>query len=256
MIDTHAHIYAEEFDDDRASVILRAKEAGITNIILPNIDSESLPRMLALEGEYPGFCHAAAGLHPTSVKENYPDELQLVAGELKRRKYTAVGEIGIDLHWDKTFIKEQTIAFKQQVEWAIEYELPVIIHVRDSLRETLEALSDYKGAKLKGVFHSFTGTEEDAEAIGKAGDFMLGINGIVTFKNSTLKDSLKNIGTERLILETDAPYLAPVPFRGKRNESAYLRLVAEKLSEIYALPIDYVIKQTSRNASELFGFNA
>ena len=165
MIDTHSHIYSEEFDSDRAEVIARAKAAGVTKIILPNVDSESLPRMLQLESEYPGYCFAAIGLHPTSVKENYAEELAIVKKELERREYIAIGEIGIDLYWDKSFLKEQIHVFVQQIEWALEYNLPVIIHVRDSFSETMEALEQFRDKGLKGVFHSFTGTIDQAREI-------------------------------------------------------------------------------------------
>jgi len=252
MIDTHSHIYSEEFDTDRAETIQRAKEAGITHIILPNVDSETLPQMLALEAEYPDYCHAAIGLHPTSVKENYREELALIKSELERRSWIAVGEIGIDLYWDKTFIKEQIIAFRQQIEWALEYKLPVIIHVRDSFNETMEALQPYKNSGLNGVFHSFTGGIEEAHEIIDFGGFLLGINGIVTFKNSGLATVVEQIALKHILLETDSPYLTPAPHRGKRNESAYTQLVAKKLSEVYNCPQEYIDEQTTKNAFSLF----
>jgi len=252
MIDTHSHIYAEEFDDDRAEVIQRAKDAGVQHIILPNIDSESLPRMLLLESEYPGYCHAAIGLHPTSVKEGYEVELQLVKTELERRKYMAIGEIGIDLYWDNSFFAEQVLVFTQQVEWAIEYHLPVIIHVRNSFRETMDALAPYKGSGLTGVFHSFTGNIEEAQEIINYGGFKIGINGIVTFKNSGLSAVLGHIGLEHVLLETDSPYLTPVPYRGKRNESAYVKLVCMQLATIYNLKEKEIAVQTTKNTFSLF----
>jgi TatD DNase family protein len=252
LIDTHSHIYSEEFDADRNEMILRAKENGITKIILPNIDTESLERMLALETQEPDFCFAAIGLHPTSVKADYENELEAVKQELKRRKYIAVGEIGIDLYWDKAFLKEQTTAFQTQIEWAIEYDLPIIIHVRDSFRETINAIGPYKGEKLRGVFHSFTGNAEDANEIFELGEFYIGINGIVTFKNSTLSQILPHIPLSRVLLETDAPYLAPVPFRGKRNESAYIAFVRDKLAEIYKTPIHEIDRITTQNSENLF----
>jgi TatD DNase family protein len=252
MIDTHSHIYSEEFDPDRAETIQRAKEAGITHIILPNVDSETLPQMLALEAEYPAYCHAAIGLHPTSVKENYREELALIKSELERRSWIAVGEIGIDLYWDKTFLKEQIIAFRQQIEWALEYNLPVIIHVRDSFRETMEALQPYKNSGLKGVFHSFTGGIEEAREIIGFGGFLLGINGIVTFKNSGLAAVVEQINMKHILLETDSPYLTPAPHRGKRNESAYTQLVAKKLTEVYNCSLLLLDEQTTQNACSLF----
>ena len=252
MIDTHSHIYSEEFDTDRDETIQRAKKAGVTHIILPNVDSETLPQMLALEAEYPDFCYAAIGLHPTSVKENYREDLALIKTELDRRNWIAIGEIGRDLYWDKTFLAEQIIAFQQQIDWVLEYNLPVIIHVRDSFNETMEALAPYKNSGLKGVFHSFTGTIEEAREIIDFGGFMFGINGIVTFKNSGLAAVVEEIDMKHILLETDSPYLTPAPHRGKRNESAYVQLVSKKLAEIYNLSVDQINEQTTLNAKSLF----
>lgn len=252
MIDTHSHIYAEEFDSDRAEVIARAKAAGITKIILPNVDSESLPRMLQLESEHPAYCFAAIGLHPTSVKENFFKELEIVKKELERREYIAIGEIGIDLYWDKSFLKEQIHVFAQQIEWALEYNLPVIIHVRDSFRETMQVLEQFRGKGLKGVFHSFTGTIDQAMEIIEFGGFYIGINGIVTFKNSGLDAVVQQIDPRYLLLETDAPYLTPAPFRGKRNESEYLTLVATKLANTLNMNFNQLTKITTENAYKLF----
>jgi len=252
MIDTHSHIYAEEFDADITEAIERAKNVGVTKIILPNIDSESLPRMLALEANYPDYCFAAIGLHPTSVKSDYLNELAIVKSELERRKFIAVGEIGIDLYWDKTFFNEQVICFQQQIEWALEYNLPVIIHIRDSFRETMNALQPYKNKKLTGIFHSFTGTHVEAEEMLEFGGFLLGINGIVTFKNSGLATTLSKIDISNIVLETDSPYLTPAPYRGKRNESAYLQLICTKLAQIYGISIDEISEITSKNSNKLF----
>ena len=252
MIDTHSHIYSEEFDSDRAEVIARAKAAGVTKIILPNVDSESLPRMLQLESEYPGYCFAAIGLHPTSVKENYAEELAIVKKELERREYIAIGEIGIDLYWDKSFLKEQIQVFAQQIEWALEYNLPVIIHVRDSFSETMEVLEQFRGKGLKGVFHSFTGTIDHAMEIIEFGGFYIGINGIVTFKNSGLDAVVEQIDAQYLLLETDAPYLTPTPFRGKRNESEHLTLIAAKLATIFNINFNQITEITTENAYKLF----
>ncbi len=252
MIDTHSHIYSEEFDADRDEVILRAQHAGVTKIILPNVDSDSLPRLLELEARYPDYCYAAVGLHPESVKENYQKELDVIRAELERRKYLAVGEIGIDLYWDKTYQKEQTIVFRTQVEWALEFSLPVIIHVRNSHRETIDTLKPYASGGLKGIFHCFGGTPEEAAEIFSLGDFKLGIGGVVTFKNSGLAASLMHIPLEKLVLETDAPYLTPAPFRGKRNESSYLRYVAAKLAEIYNVSQDEVNRVTTESACSVF----
>ena len=252
MIDTHSHIYSEEFDSDRAEVIARAKAAGVTKIILPNVDSESLPRMLQLESEYPGYCFAAIGLHPTSVKENYAEELAIVKKELERREYIAIGEIGIDLYWDKSFLKEQIQVFVQQIEWALEYNLPVIIHVRDSFRETMDVLEQFRGKGLEGVFHSFTGTIDQAREIIEFGGFYIGINGIVTFKNSGLDAVVEQIDAQYLLLETDAPYLTPTPFRGKRNESEHLTLIAAKLATIFNINFNQITEITTENAYKLF----
>ena len=252
MIDTHSHIYSEEFDIDRADAIQRAKEIGVTKIILPNIDSDSLPRMLKLEAEYPGYCYAAIGLHPTSVKYDYQAQLNIIESELKRREYIAIGEMGIDLYWDKSFQQEQIIAFRQQLDWAIEYKLPVIIHVRNSMEETLKVLELYRDKGLTGVFHSFTGSKKDADWIIEFGGFYLGINGIVTFKNSGMDKVVKQLNIENLILETDSPYLTPAPYRGKRNESAYVDLVCQNLSEILEIEKNEIIQKTTENTYKLF----
>ena len=252
MIDTHSHIYSEEFDADRDEVIKSAKEAGVTKIVLPNVDSDSLPRLLELEARYPDYCYAAVGLHPESVKRDYEKELDIIREELERRKYLAVGEIGIDLYWDKTYQTEQIGAFQTQVEWAIEFNLPIIIHVRNSHNETIQALKPYSGKGLKGIFHCFGGTPEEAAEIFSLGDFKLGIGGVVTFKNSGLADSLMHIPLEKLVLETDSPYLTPAPFRGKRNESAYTVLVAEKLAQVYDMSVGEIDRITTENACSVF----
>ena len=252
MIDTHSHIYSEEFDADRTEVVRRAKDAGVERIIMPNVDSESLQRMLDTEKQYPDYCYATIGLHPTSVEENYRDVLDLVWSELERRKYVAVGEIGLDFYWDKTFIQEQVIAFQTQVEWALEYNLPIIIHVRNSHKETIEALKPFKRKGLRGVFHCLTEGRKDADEIFALGDLLLGIGGVVTFKNSGLAENLKDIPLQKLLLETDSPYLTPTPYRGKRNESAYMALVCNKLAEVYGIPIEDIDRITSRNADNLF----
>ena len=252
MIDTHSHIYSEEFDADRITVISRAIESGVQKIILPNVDSESLPRMLRLEAEYPEYCFAAIGLHPTSVNQDVENELKMVRDELERRKYIAIGEIGIDLYWDKTFLKEQIYAFQTQIEWALEYNLPIIIHQRDSFRDTMNALQPYKNKGLRGVFHSFGGTRDEAYEIINFGGFVMGINGVVTFKNSKLSETIKHFSLENFILETDAPYLTPVPFRGKRNESAYVKYVCEKIAEIYQIRAEKVDEITTKMTERLF----
>lgn len=252
MIDTHAHIYTEEFDSDRDAVVERAKAAGVQTIILPNIDSQSLDNMIQLESMHPDYFHAAIGVHPESIQKDYQRELAVVKTELERRKYIAVGEIGIDLHWDKTFYREQVMAFQTQVEWALNYQLPLIIHVRDSHKETLEALQPFHSKPLKGVFHCFGGSIAEAEEIFAIGDFVLGIGGVVTFKNSRLPETLKAIPLERIVLETDSPYLAPVPFRGKRNEPANIALIRDEIAKIYNISPEEVDQITTATAKRIF----
>jgi TatD DNase family protein len=254
MIDTHSHIYAEEFDADIDETIQRAKDAGVQYIILPNVDSESHTRMLKLEEKYADYCFAAIGLHPTSVNANYQSELKLIKSELERRKFIAIGEIGIDLFWDKTFFSEQIFCFQQQLDWALEYNLPVIIHIRDSFNETMQALEPYKNRGLRGVFHSFTGTKEQATQMLNFNGFMLGINGIITFKNSGLSEVIQQLDIKNILLETDSPYLTPTPFRGKRNESAYLKYICSKIAETKGMSTDTIQKITTKNANELFNF--
>lgn len=254
MIDTHAHIYSEEFDNDRAEVIQRAVDAGVKKIVLPAIDCSTHSRMLELENKYPEYCYATIGLHPTSINENYERELEFVKNELTIRPFLAIGEIGLDLYWDRTFINEQIIAFRQQIEMALYYQLPVIIHVRNSFTETMKVLQDYRDSGLKGIFHSFTGSISEAEAILNFGGFLLGINGIITFKNSGLCDVVKNIDLKHIVLETDAPYLTPAPFRGKRNESAYLSYITDKLESTLSTSKGTIIESTSENALKLFKF--
>lgn len=252
MIDTHAHLYAEEFDHDRDEMLQRAKDAGVQKIILPNVDSSSLQRMLELESHNPGYCYAAIGVHPTSIGSNFEEELKLVRSELERRSWVAIGEIGIDLYWDKTYIEEQKEAFRRQLSWSLEFDLPVIIHVRDSFTETMSVLSEFRGKGLRGVFHSFTGNNNEASTVIAYKGFLLGINGIVTFKNAGLAESLCDISPENLLLETDAPYLSPVPYRGKRNESSYLQLIAQKTAEHVGCTVDELTGITTRNAKKLF----
>lgn len=252
LIDTHAHIYLEEFNDDRAIVIKEAKAAGVEHIVLPNVDSSTTQAMLDVEASDPVFFYSAIGLHPTSVKENYQEELDLVKQQLESRPFCAIGEIGIDLYWDKTFLKEQIIVFEKQLEWAIKYDLPVIIHVRDAFPEALRSVQKLNCYELRGVFHSFSGTLEDAQTILHLGRFKFGINGVVTFKNTNLKNILQHIPLEYVVLETDAPYLSPVPYRGKRNEPKYLLQIVEKLSEIYNESNENIIKKTGENALQVF----
>jgi len=252
MIDTHAHIYLSEFDEDRTTVIDRAKAAGVKHIILPNVDSKTIDSLLKLESSMPDFFHAAMGLHPTSVKSDWQNELAVIKKHIDNRQFCAIGEIGIDLYWDKSYLKEQLIVFEKQLEWAINLNLPVIIHVRNAFEETLACVKKMNCKDLRGVFHSFGGSLEEAQAIMELGGFKLGINGVVTFKNSDLKNYLSNIPLEMLVLETDAPYLTPVPFRGKRNEPMHLLHIVEKLADIYKVTNETIRKETYENSLEIF----
>ena len=251
LIDTHTHLYSEEFDNDRDEMIQRAREAGIGRFYIPAIDSTYTERMLDLEKKYPDM-HLMMGLHPTSVKpETYESELEEVKKWLDKRKFAAIGEIGIDLYWDKTTLEIQQVAFKKQIQWAKEKGLPIVIHCRESFNEIFEVLEDEKDEKLFGIFHCFTGTKEQAErAIGL--NMKLGIGGVVTFKNGKIDQFLHEIPLEHIVLETDSPYLAPVPYRGKRNESAYVVNVVKKLSEIYGLSEKEIAQSTTRNALSVF----
>lgn len=251
MIDTHTHLYVEAFDDDRDEVIQRAIAKGVDEFYLPAIDSTYTQRMLDLEKAYPGHIHLMMGLHPTHVKENVAEELKHVEQMLDQHPYIAVGEIGIDLYWDKSTLATQQKAFDQQIKWAKERELPIVIHCRDAFEEVFEILEENKGDDLFGIFHCFTGTLEDAQrAISY--NLKLGIGGVATFKNGKIDQFLAQLPLSSLVVETDAPYLAPVPYRGKRNESAYISLVVNRLSDIYALPEEEVINATSLAANEVF----
>lgn len=251
LIDTHSHIYSDDFKNELDEIITRSKEQDIIKILLPNIDSESIPKMNNLVQNFPEICIPMMGLHPTSVRENYHEELALCQEWLKKGGFCAVGEIGIDLYWDKTFVKEQQIAFETQINWALDYDLPIVVHSRESFDEIFEILEGFSGKKLKGVFHSFTGNVKYAQKAIDLG-FLLGINGIVTFKNSGLDKTIQNFGLTNLVLETDSPYLAPAPNRGKRNESSYLIHIAKKISEIYQVSLEEVAITTSENAEKLF----
>ena len=252
LIDTHSHIYSEEFDGDREAVVVRAKETGLSHILLPNIDEESIKRMHALCDEHPELCFPMMGLHPTSVGSNWKEVLERMKPLFSMRKYIAVGEIGIDLYWDKTFEQEQKEAFIEQISWAKELSIPIAIHTRNAHRETMECLQKTNTQNLSGVFHSFGGNRDELNEILSLPDFYVGINGVVTFKNSGLSSTLKPSDLSRIIVETDSPYLAPVPFRGKRNESAYVSLVVEKLAEILGVPSEEVARITTENAKKLF----
>lgn len=249
--DTHTHLYSEAFDEDQDAMIQRAIEAGVTRFFIPAIDAEYTERMYALEKKYPNEMFLMAGLHPTHVKENYEEELAHVALQFKERDFYAVGEIGIDLYWDKSTLAIQQDAFKRQIQLAKQYQKPIVIHCREAFDEVFEVLESEKGDDLYGIFHCFTGTKEQAlQAISY--NMKLGIGGVTTFKNGKIDQFLAEIPLEHIVLETDAPYLSPVPYRGKRNESSYLVLVAEKLATIYQRPLEEIAQITSTNANEVF----
>ena len=252
LIDTHSHIYSEDFIDDIDEVVKRSYENDVRKIVLPNIDSSSVKKMLDLVDNYPQICYPLMGLHPTSVNEDFQEELLLVEYWLKKRRFYGIGEIGIDLYWETAFLDEQIKAFRHQLYLAKKYKLPVVIHVRDSFRETYQVLKEENSDELTGIFHSFAGSFEEANQIIDLG-FKLGIGGIVTFKNGGLDKVLKNIDPSHLVLETDAPYLTPAPNRGKRNESAYLIYVARKIAEIQDTTVGEIAKITTENANRLFG---
>lgn len=254
-IDTHTHLYSESFDQDRDDTINRAIEAGIDSFILPAIDASYYDAMVTLQKAYPDRMHLMAGLHPTHVKEkDYKHELQIVKENLDSRKFCAVGEIGVDLYWDKSTCKIQKEAFATQINWAHQHDLPIVIHCRDAFDEVFEVLEAEKNSKLRGVFHCFTGTLEDAHRALEY-NLKLGIGGVVTFKNGKIDKFLKDIDLKHIVLETDAPYLAPSPFRGKRNESSYLTYVAERVAHIYEQPLQEIAKITSANAKSIFNLN-
>jgi TatD DNase family protein len=252
IIDTHCHLYSEEFTSDIADVIKRAEGDGVAKYYLPGIDSTAIAAMLDLEQRFPGKCIAMIGLHPCYVKENYREELEIVHDWLEKRPFAAVGEIGLDHYWDKTFAAEQVIAFKTQIEWSIQYGLPIAIHTRNAMQETINIVKGYVPKGVRGIFHCFSGSYESAKEIIKAG-FYLGIGGVITYKNAGLAEVLAKIDLQHLVLETDAPYLTPVPFRGKRNESSYLKYVIAKLATVKNCSIEEVAAITTANAEKIFG---
>jgi TatD DNase family protein len=252
FIDTHTHLFAFEFDLDRQETIQKALINGISQMILPNIDCSTLSVLKETVSNNPGVCFPLFGLHPCSVNSNYKTDLEIIRKEIDLQKPVGIGECGIDLYWDKTFLNEQKEALRIQAEWAKELELPLIIHARESFNEIYEVLDSVNDSSLKGIFHCFTGTEKDVEKILGYGGFSLGIGGVVTYKTSHLPALLPSVDLKNVVLETDSPYLPPVPFRGKRNESSYLIKVAEKLSEIYQLPLEKIGKITTNNARTLF----
>jgi TatD DNase family protein len=253
MIDTHAHLYAEQFDADCDEVIARAATKGVERFIIPAIEKASFEAMMNLCARYQGICFPCAGLHPTSIDAAYETELAFVEEIIDRHDFKAVGEIGIDCYWTMEYIEEQRIAFERQLKLASERNLPVIIHARKSFNVIFEILDKVRTEKTRGVFHSFTGTTADYKKIKSYGTFKIGIGGVVTFKNSKLPETLKNVPLTDVVLETDSPYLTPHPFRGTRNESSYLPFIAEKIAEINGVSVDYVDEITTNNAMELFG---
>ncbi|MEO8819719.1 MAG: TatD family hydrolase [Ginsengibacter sp.] len=255
LIDTHTHLYVKEFEPDIDEVIQRANAEGVEKFYLPAIDSLETAALLALEKKYPSQIFAMAGLHPCSVKENFKDELEKIEEQLSQREFAAIGETGLDFYWDTTFSKQQYESLKMHIQWAIQYKRPLVIHTRNAMQQTIDFVKEYSGKGLYGVFHCFGGTLENANEIIDAG-FLLGIGGVLTFKNSGLAEVIKNVDLKNLVLETDSPYLAPVPFRGKRNESSYLKYIVGKLADIKNITVEETAQQTNKNAEFLFSKKA
>lgn len=254
LIDSHSHLFLEEFSEDLPQVINRARAVGVSHIFMPNIDSTTIEPMLSVCDAYKGFCFPMIGLHPTSVNDHYEKELDIVAARLTApHNFVAIGEIGLDLYWDKTFQKQQIIAFEKQISWALHYHLPIVIHSREASDLLIEVLQPYKETSLTGIFHSFTGTSAEADCLLAFSGFMIGINGVVTFKKSQLPEVLREIPLQRIVLETDSPYLTPAPNRGKRNESANVKDTLMKVAEVYRESPDVVARITSENALKVFG---
>lgn len=252
LIDTHCHLYSEEFSADIDSVIQSANAVDVNKFYLPGIDSSAISEMLKLEEKFPGKCIAMMGLHPCYVKENYLQELQIVADWLTKRKFAAVGEIGLDFYWDKTFTDQQYEAFRYQIELSLKHDLPIVIHTRNAMQETIDVVKEFSQKNVRGIFHCFSGNYQNAKEIIDMG-FYLGIGGVVTYKNAGLAEVLQQIDLKHLVLETDAPYLTPVPFRGKRNESSYIKYVAEKLATIKNTSVEEIAAITTSNAEKIFG---
>lgn len=251
LVDTHTHLYSDDFESDRKEMIERALQAGIGRMYMPGIDSSCIDGMLLLEQRYPEVCIPMMGLHPCYVKENYKQELQVVKDWLDKRSFVAVGEIGLDFYWDSTFADQQLEAFKVQMEWALEKNIPIVIHTRNAMQPTIDAVKPFAARGLRGIFHCFSGSYESAVQITNMG-FHLGIGGVLTYKNAGLPAALEKIDLQFMVLETDAPYLTPVPFRGKRNESSYVTYVAEKLAEVKQVSLETVAQITTENALKIF----
>lgn len=252
IIDTHCHLYLEDFDPQQDELAAAAQASGIDTLLLPNVDLTTIDRMHALADRYPDFAYPMMGLHPTSVDDRYATALKAVESWLARRPYCGIGEIGIDLYWDKSRLKEQKIVFEEQLRWSLALDLPVAIHTREAFPEVFDSIRKVGGERLRGVFHSFAGSATDLAEIAALPGFLIGINGIVTFKNSRLAETIRPFPLSRIVLETDAPYLAPVPYRGKRNEPTYIWKTAEKLASIYEVPLEKVVGNTRENALKLF----
>ncbi len=251
LIDTHCHLYSEEFSQDIDEVITRSKNLGVQRFYLPAIDSTSHDAMMELAFKYPGTCIPMMGLHPCYVKENYQQELELVEQWLNNKNFVAIGEIGLDFYWDKTFVTQQYESFEKQMHWAVERKLPIVIHTRNAMQETIDMVKPYAAKGLNGIFHCFGESYEVAKQIIDMG-FLLGIGGVLTYKKSGLDETLKQVDLKYLVLETDAPYLTPVPFRGKRNESSYLEYIVQKLAEVKNVTVQEVAAITTANAEKIF----
>ncbi len=254
LIDTHSHLFVEEFDEDRDEMMQRAKESGVSRIYMPNIDSASLSSLLEVCSRYAGYCFPMLGLHPTSIDNSFRQELEtLKAALVEGHPFVGIGEVGLDLYWDKTFLKEQQTALDEQIQWALEWNLPLIVHCRDAYPELYTSLLPYKKEGLRGIFHCFSGTSADADRLMEFGGFCFGVNGTVTYKKSILPEILAaHIPVERLVLETDSPYLPPVPYRGKRNESSYIVEVCKRVAQIYDISVEELAYRTAKNAEDLF----
>lgn len=255
FVDTHAHIYSGKFSADIKEVIERSIDSGVDRIYMPNIDHTTIDGMLELEERYPDVCIPMMGLHPCSVKKDFEKELYIVEEWLNKRHFVAVGEMGTDLHWDKTFWEEQKEAFCIQSEWAVSKDVPIVIHCRETIDETIELVGDINSEKLRGIFHCFTGSSNQAEKILELG-FLLGIGGVSTFKNGGLDEVIPDIDIEKLVLETDSPYLSPVPHRGKRNQPSYIPIIAERLADLKNMPLEEVAAQTTSNADHIFNYKS
>ncbi|MCS6990308.1 MAG: TatD family hydrolase [Chitinophagales bacterium] len=255
LVDTHCHLYLPDFDADRDAMIQRAQQAGIKWFVLPNIDRNSLAPLTDLCRKYPQECFPLLGLHPCSVSSSWNEELQIIKDQFCRTDlaWVGIGETGLDFYWNLQYVQEQKLNFKQHIFWAIEYDLPLIIHSRNAIDDCIQMISQHKHPRLRGIFHCFSGTLEQAQSIVALG-FCLGIGGVVTFPKSGLDQVLLQVGLEHMVLETDSPYLAPIPYRGKRNESSYLKYIAEKVAEIFKTDTEHVARQTTGNAARLFGF--